>query len=238
MKKSFLLYYDSLSVIDKMTDQQVGKLLRKMRSYHNWNDYEIDDVVVEIAFEQFKNQFDRDIKTYQNVCDRNKKIADERREKKKVPESTRSTTRKSGVPESTRSTHTDKDKDKHTDKDKDKENDIIGDWEENPPSKELKKYWDFVKMTAEEYQKLIDAYGEKNIKSYIYKIDLYVWSRGKTWTYKDYYRTVLAWLEKDWIKKRDQVKKHIPEEWKKLTAEEVAMNKSKLQDLKAKIQSK
>jgi len=71
MKKSFLLHYDSLSVIDKMTDGQVGKLLRKMKSYHNWNDYDPEDIVVEIAFEQFKNQFDRDIKKYINVCERN-----------------------------------------------------------------------------------------------------------------------------------------------------------------------
>ena len=35
-KKNFILHYDSLSVIDKMSDEQVGQLLRKMKSYHDW----------------------------------------------------------------------------------------------------------------------------------------------------------------------------------------------------------
>ena len=52
-KKNFILHYDSLSVIDKMSDEQVGQLLRKMKSYHDWNDYKTSDFVVDIAFEQF-----------------------------------------------------------------------------------------------------------------------------------------------------------------------------------------
>ena len=72
MQKYFILHYDSLSVIEKMTDEQVGKLLRKMRDYHNGNTYDPKDIVVEIAFEQFKNQFDRDLEKYESVCERNR----------------------------------------------------------------------------------------------------------------------------------------------------------------------
>lgn len=71
MKKSFLLHYDSLSVIDKMTDEQTGKLLRMMKSYHNGRDYVCNDFAVELVFEQFKNQFDRDLIKYNNICERN-----------------------------------------------------------------------------------------------------------------------------------------------------------------------
>ena len=71
MKKSFILHYDSLSVIDKMTDDQVGKLLRMMKSYHNGRDYICNDFAVELVFEQFKNQFDRDLMKYNNICERN-----------------------------------------------------------------------------------------------------------------------------------------------------------------------
>ncbi len=71
MKKSFLLHYDSLSVIDKMTDEQTGKLLRMMKSYHNGRDYICNDFAVELVFEQFKNQFDRDLIKYNNICERN-----------------------------------------------------------------------------------------------------------------------------------------------------------------------
>lgn len=71
MKKSFILHYDSLSVIDKMTDEQTGKLFRMMKSYHNGRDYICEDLAVELVFEQFKNQFDRDLIKYNNICERN-----------------------------------------------------------------------------------------------------------------------------------------------------------------------
>lgn len=125
MKKSFILYYDSLSVIDKMTDEQVGKLLRMMKSYHNGNEYICNDFSVELVFEQFRNQFDRDKEKYQSVCERNKKIADERWNKQKVPKSTKSTSRKSGiekVPKSTRNTYSDNDSDSDKYNDTKKEN--------------------------------------------------------------------------------------------------------------------
>jgi hypothetical protein len=66
------------------------------------------------VFEQFKNQFDRDIEKYNNVCERNKKIADDRWLNNKVPKSTKNTTRTSGiviVPKSTKNTHNDNDND-------------------------------------------------------------------------------------------------------------------------------
>jgi len=66
-KKNFILHYDSLSVIDKMSDEQVGQLLRKMKSYHEWNDYKTSDFVVDIAFEHFKNQFDREKKKQETI---------------------------------------------------------------------------------------------------------------------------------------------------------------------------
>lgn len=70
-KKSFILHYDSLSVIDKMSDEQTWKLLRMMKSYHNWNTYICDDFAVELVFEQFKNQFDRDLEAYNEKCRKN-----------------------------------------------------------------------------------------------------------------------------------------------------------------------
>jgi len=70
-KTSFVLHYDSLEVIEHLSDEQVWKLLRKMRSYHNGNTYVSDDSLVDIAFCSFKNQFDRDKEKFNNVCERN-----------------------------------------------------------------------------------------------------------------------------------------------------------------------
>lgn len=72
VRKSFILHYDSLDVIDILTDEQVWKLLKKMKSYHLNIEYDTQDKMVDIAFIQFKNQFDRDIEKYNNVCERNK----------------------------------------------------------------------------------------------------------------------------------------------------------------------
>jgi len=54
-----------------MTDDQTGKLLRMMKSYHNGRYYICNDFAVELVFEQFKNQFDRDLIKYNNICERN-----------------------------------------------------------------------------------------------------------------------------------------------------------------------
>lgn len=72
MKKSFVLHCDSLRIINKLSDEQAGKLLRKMLSYHDETDYDCDEFVIDVAFEQFKNQFDRDSEKYKKVCERNR----------------------------------------------------------------------------------------------------------------------------------------------------------------------
>ena len=71
IKKSFILYTDTLDVLDVLTDEQAGKLLRAIRSYHDNSDLIIPQDI-QIAFSPFKNQFDRDHAKYLNVCDKNR----------------------------------------------------------------------------------------------------------------------------------------------------------------------
>jgi hypothetical protein len=105
-----------------MSDEQVGKLLRMMKSYHNGNEYVCDDFSVELVFEQFKNQFERDIENYNTICARNKEIADKRWGSSKDTKSTSRTSRTVTIPESTRSTHNDNDNDSDSDNKNDNEN--------------------------------------------------------------------------------------------------------------------
>jgi len=72
-KKSFILYQDSLDVLDVMTDEQCWKLFKKMKSYHNWNTYVCDDKTVDIVFVQFKNQFDRDKQKYEDEIEKRRR---------------------------------------------------------------------------------------------------------------------------------------------------------------------
>ena len=53
-------------------------------------------------------------------------------------------------------------------------------------------YAEFVKMTEEEYKKLVDAYGEAKTERMIAVLDNYKGSKGKT--YKNDYRAILSWV--------------------------------------------
>lgn len=61
--------------------------------------------------------------------------------------------------------------------------------------KELVKYGEIVKMTEEEYNKLVTKYSKKVTDTYIEKVDLYCQSNGKN--YKSYYATVIQWVTRD-----------------------------------------
>jgi hypothetical protein len=56
---------------------------------------------------------------------------------------------------------------------------------------EKKRYAEFVHMTEEEYQKLIETYGEEKTKRAVEVLDNYKGSKGKT--YKSDYRAILSW---------------------------------------------
>ena len=62
---------------------------------------------------------------------------------------------------------------------------------------EKKKYREFVQMTEEEHDKLVARFGAKGTADWLDRVDLYIGSTGKTKTYKDHYRTVLSWAQRD-----------------------------------------
>jgi hypothetical protein len=68
-KKSFVLHVDSLDVLDELTNEQAGMLLKAMRDYHNEDETPLD-ALTKIVFCPFKNQFNRDSLKYQTTCER------------------------------------------------------------------------------------------------------------------------------------------------------------------------
>lgn len=54
------------------------------------------------------------------------------------------------------------------------------------------KYAEFVEMTKEEYNKLVNSYGEENVKKMIEILDNYKGATGKK--YKSDYRAILSWV--------------------------------------------
>ena len=66
MKKSFIIYLDSLSVLDKLTTEQSGELFLAIRNYQK-NGQLPTDFWLQIAIEPFVNQFKRDDEKYKEI---------------------------------------------------------------------------------------------------------------------------------------------------------------------------
>ena len=70
-KKSFLLYIDSLDVLDDMSDEECGKLFKAIKAHQNNEEIELDSLT-RIAFAPFKAQFARDNEKYNGIVERNR----------------------------------------------------------------------------------------------------------------------------------------------------------------------
>lgn len=77
-KKSFLLYCDIIHTIEKLSDEQAGKLLKHILRYVNDLNPESEDVLTEIAFEPIKQNLKRDLIKYEGIRQKNKENAEKR----------------------------------------------------------------------------------------------------------------------------------------------------------------
>ena len=68
-RRSFLLHIDSLDVLDELSNEEAGRLLKAMRDYHNDQEMKLD-ALTKIVFSPFKNQFNRDSLKYKTTCER------------------------------------------------------------------------------------------------------------------------------------------------------------------------
>ena len=64
-KKSFILYSDQRSVIDMLSDDEAGKLLKHIFSYVNDENPTLSDKMLMLAFEPIKLQLKRDLKKWE-----------------------------------------------------------------------------------------------------------------------------------------------------------------------------
>lgn len=160
-KKSFLIHKDSLSVVDELTDDQAGKLLKAIKNYQNGVDLELDQMT-KIIFIPFKNQFDRDNEKYKKLCEKNRLIAERRYSEQHSQPLPESTTGNQPLPESTKST----DKDKDKDKDKDTNKQVIDSNEsishEKLVSDAFEYFWDKVWKPCKKKINKIDTSPKKN----------------------------------------------------------------------------
>jgi len=76
-KKSFLLYVDLIHTVEKLTDEQAGKLFKHVLRYVNDKNPESDQFT-EVIFEPIKQTLKRDLEKYEGIRQRNSENAKKR----------------------------------------------------------------------------------------------------------------------------------------------------------------
>jgi hypothetical protein len=76
-KKGFILYSDLIHTINKLSDEQAGKLFKHILEYVNDNNPESDQFT-EVVFEPIKQTLKRDLQKYEGICKRNSENARKR----------------------------------------------------------------------------------------------------------------------------------------------------------------
>ena len=65
-KKSFILYSDLISIVEKLPDEIAGKLFKVILNYVNDKNPVVEDLLLQVAFEPIKLQLKRDLKKFED----------------------------------------------------------------------------------------------------------------------------------------------------------------------------
>ncbi|QDP63228.1 MAG: hypothetical protein Unbinned1520contig1002_26 [Prokaryotic dsDNA virus sp.] len=185
-RKSFIVHFDSLNVLDDLTNEQAGLLFKAIRSYQLGEELNLDPLT-KVAFSPFKNQFSRDAEKYENLCEKNRLIAESRY-------NTKSTTGRNGkvkTPEATKSTDNDSKSDSDSDsKNSNKEINILcqqiaDDWNEVFPGlsqvlKITQKRKSSIIACVKEFKKDFGLDESKNWKGLFEYAEKSDWLMGRT----------------------------------------------------------
>jgi hypothetical protein len=169
-KKSFILYQDQGQIFDKLTDYQAGKLIKAIFKYNTGEAPELNEIL-SIIFLPIKQAMDRDLKKFENICERNKGNI-----KKRWLKDTKSTSGISGIPNPL---------------DNDNDNDIK---KTSSNKKHINYLRDLDNHALEEIGKELNI-TPAQVKDKSLDLVLYCESHGKT--YANYNATLKAWLRKD-----------------------------------------
>jgi len=73
-RDSFVLYADSLDILDLLSDEQAGQLFRTIRCYVRGEDLPELDQIIKLAFIPIKNHLDRDAEKYERICKKRREV--------------------------------------------------------------------------------------------------------------------------------------------------------------------
>ena len=154
------MYIDSLDILDKLSDEQAGKLIKAIACYHKKVEVELDPVI-DIVITPFISQFKRDAEKYEKTC-KNRALAGAKGGKQKVANASKSKQKLANLADSDSDSDSDKDI-KHLDQSKIDRANFIKDafeyWWSKWPKKVAKK------ATFKIWQKITKSKTEDEVRA-------------------------------------------------------------------------
>ena len=180
-RRAFLMYAEWHPLLEGMTDEQAGKLIKAIYAYQKGEEYEITDALLLGVFQMIKAKFDADRKLYEEKCEKNRVNGAKGGRPRKQEEPTKT--------------------ERLTEKPKVKK--------EEPKKQEYGEYHN-VKLTEEEYKRLCEKNGEGKTAEAIKILDTYIESlspaKKKEYLKKNHNLCMQNWVYGEVDKRKGQVK--------------------------------
>ena len=186
-KDSFVLYTEQKAVINKLSDEQAGKLIKAIYTYVDTGEMPELDTVLDLVITPFKTILDKDKAKYEEVSKARAEAGSKGGKQSKQNETSKSKSKQKKQLQTKDSNCNDNDNE--YDNDFKKEN-IKKKYGENGN----------VKFTDEEYEK-VKTYFPNDYEKRIQNLDDYIQSKGAK--YKDFVATLKNWARKEGYKPPD-----------------------------------
>lgn len=180
-KDSFILYTEQKAVLDKLTDEQAGKLIKAIYEYVETGNIPELDNVMDLVITPFKTILDKDKAKYEEVS-KARAEAGSKGGKAKVSKSKQK-----------KQLQTNESKISNCD---DNDNEYDNDFKKENIKKKYGENGN-VKFTDEEFEK-VKKYFPNDYTDRIQSLDDYIQSKGKK--YKDFFATLKSWARKEGYK--------------------------------------